>query len=230
LLAKAVANETQANFITIKGPEIFSKWVGESEKAIRQIFKRAKQASPCIVFLDEIDALAPRRGFSIADTGVTERVVNQLLTSIDGLETLEGVVVIGATNRPDILDPAILRPGRFDRLLLTPLPDKDARFEILKVHTKNMPLENVDLKKLAEKLEGYAGADIESLCREAAMEALRTDQNADKVTEKHFEAALKTVKPSATAETMKYYERIKKELETGLEEKRKKEGILPYVR
>ena len=149
LIAKAVANESNANFISIKGPEILSKWVGESEKAVRELFKRAKQVAPTIVFLDELDAIAPRRGV-YSGSHVTESVVNQLLTSMDGLESMEGVVVIGATNRPDIIDPGLLRPGRFDRLLLVPAPDKEARIEILKIHTKDMPLDkNVDLKEIA---------------------------------------------------------------------------------
>ncbi|HKZ89739.1 MAG TPA: CDC48 family AAA ATPase, partial [Thermoplasmata archaeon] len=152
LLAKAVANESEANFISIKGPEVMSKWVGESEKAVRMIFKKAKQVAPCIVFLDELDSIAHRRGTG-NDEGVTERVVNQLLTSLDGLESMEGVVVVGATNRPDMIDPGLLRTGRFDRLILVPIPDKKARHEILKVHTKPMPLEkDVDLEALTEEL------------------------------------------------------------------------------
>ncbi|MEM0223094.1 MAG: CDC48 family AAA ATPase, partial [Thermofilum sp.] len=140
LLAKAVATESEANFVSIKGPEVYSKWVGESERAIRELFRKARQVAPSVVFIDEIDALAPVRGLVTADSGVTERVVSQLLTEMDGLERLEGVVVIGATNRPDILDPALLRPGRFDRLIYVPPPDEKARFEILKVHTRRMPL------------------------------------------------------------------------------------------
>src|SRR5512137_412478 len=168
LLARAIATESRANFIAIKGPEIMSKWVGESEKAIRMIFKKAKQVSPSIVFLDEIDAIAPRRG-SHFDSGSTERVVNQLLTSMDGLEDLQNVFVIAATNRPDIVDPALLRPGRFDKLLLVPVPDEATRLKILQVHTKEMPLEGVNLESIAKKLDGYVGADIENLCREAAL-------------------------------------------------------------
>src|SRR3989475_638959 len=171
LLAKAVATESEANFISIKGPEVMSKWVGESEKAVRMIFKKAKQVAPCIVFLDELDAIAHVRGFD-TDSGVSERVVNQLLTSMDGLETLEGVCVIGATNRPDRLDPAMVRTGRFDRILLVPTPNKDERLAILKVHTRNMPLEGVDLEELAVDDDAYSGADIEGLCREAAVLAL----------------------------------------------------------
>ncbi|MGC9097128.1 MAG: ATP-binding protein, partial [Infirmifilum sp.] len=161
LLAKAVATESEANFVSIKGPEIFSKWVGESERAIREIFRKARQAAPSVIFIDEIDALAPMRGLVSTDSGVTERVVSQLLTEMDGLERLEGVVVIAATNRPDIIDPALLRPGRFDRLIYVPPPDEKARLEIFKVHTKRMPLaEDVDLAELAKRTEGYTGADI----------------------------------------------------------------------
>jgi len=212
LIAKAVANESRANFISIKGPEIMSKWVGESEKAIRQMFKKAKQVAPAIVFLDEIDAIAPRRGVG-SDTNVTERVVNQLLTSMDGLEGLDGVTVIAATNRPDIVDPALLRPGRFDRLILTPIPDTMARRTILRIHTQKMPLRNVDLEYITSKTEGFVGADIENLCREAAMIALREDRNAAIVETRHFEAALKSVKPSVDKDVMKQYETIGKVLE-----------------
>ncbi|RLF48572.1 MAG: ATPase, partial [Thermoplasmata archaeon] len=229
LLAKAVANESEANFISIKGPEVLSKWVGESEKAVREIFKRAKQAAPCIVFLDEIDAIAPRRGSYLGESGVTERIVNQLLTSMDGLESMEGVFVIGATNRPDILDPALLRPGRFDRLVYVPPPDKEGRLKILKVHTKNMPLaEDVDLENLAERTEGYVGADIMALCREAAMMALREDIKADKVYMKHFEKSLEVVKPSVDEETVKYYEELSKMLGMG-KIKRRKEDLGYYT-
>jgi transitional endoplasmic reticulum ATPase len=229
LLAKAVATESEANFISIKGPEVMSKWVGESEKAVRLIFKKARQVAPCVVFLDEIDAIAHRRG-SDTDSGVGERVVNQLLTSLDGLETLEGVVVVGATNRPDMVDPALLRTGRFDRLILVPVPDRQARIEILKVHTKAMPLEGVDLEELAVELDGYTGADIEGLCREAAMLALRENRNARKVTMAHFQEAMKVVHSSIDEETMKFYERIGRELERGVSKKVKEEMALGYFR
>jgi len=199
LLAKAVANESEANFIAVKGPELLSKWVGESEKGVREVFRKARQTAPTIIFFDEIDALASRRTGSEADSGVTQRVVNQLLTEIDGLEELQDVVVIAATNRPDILDPALLRPGRFDRHVKVEDPDKEARLAIFKVHTKNMPLaEDVDLEKLAEKTEGYVGADIEAICREAAMLTLREDMNAKKVPMKNFMKALKKIKPKST--------------------------------
>jgi len=229
LIAKAVATESEANFISIKGPEVMSKWVGESEKAVRMIFKKAKQVAPCIVFLDEIDAIAHRRGTD-SDSGVSERVVNQLLTSMDGLETREGVVVIGATNRPDMVDPALLRTGRFDRLLVVPVPDKRARLAILKVHTRPMPLEGVDIEELAVELEGYTGADIEGLCREAAMIALRENKRARKVAMAHFQEAMKAVHPSVDEETMKFYERIARELQKGVGRRQREEMALGYVR
>ncbi len=228
LLAKAVANESEANFISIKGPEVMSKWVGESEKAVRTIFKKAKQVAPCIVFLDELDAIAHRRGFD-NDSGVSERVVNQLLTSMDGLETLEGVVVVGATNRPDMVDPALLRTGRFDRILLVPAPDKAARLEVLKVHTKGMPLEGVDLEELAEELDGYTGADIEGLCREAAMIALREKKDARKVSMAQFQEAIKVVRPSLDEDTVKFYENLGKSIERGAA-RRQREEVLGYYR
>jgi len=206
LLAKAAATESQANFIAVRGPEILSKWVGESEKAIREIFRKARQAAPTIVFFDEIDSIAPIRGMG-ADSHVTERIVSQLLTEMDGIERLGNVVVIASTNRPDMIDPALLRPGRFDKLIYVPPPDKKARFQILKIHTRNMPLDmDVDLWRLAEMTEGYTGADLEALCREAAMEAMREDLNATKVSMRHFEKALKKVRPSVTPDMMKFYE------------------------
>src|SRR2546429_5435 len=225
LLAKAVATESEANFISIKGPEVMSKWVGESEKAVRMIFKKAKQVAPCIVFLDELDAIAHVRGFD-TDSGVSERVVNQLLTSMDGLESLEGVCVIGATNRPDRLDPAMLRTGRFDRILLVPTPNKDARLAILKVHTRTRPLEGVDLDELAVDLDSYSGADIEGLCREAAMIALRETKHAKKVGTTHFQEAMKVVRPSIDADTIKFYEEFDKKFRKSLERRRPEEDIL----
>ena len=219
LLAKAVATESQANFISVKGPEILSKWVGESEKAIREIFRRAKQVAPCVIFFDEIDAIASYRGYETG-TRVTERVLNQLLTEMDGIEELHGVVVLAATNRPDLLDPALLRPGRFDKLILVPMPNKEERLEIFKVHTRNMPLaDDVDLNKLADMTDGYVGADIEAVCREAGMLALREavmnkiDVNKVKVRMDHFELALKKIKPSVPKETMKFYEMFRKKFE-----------------
>ena len=229
LLAKAVAHESKANFISIKGPEVLSKWVGESEKAVRELFKKARQVAPTIVFLDEIDSIAPRRG-AFEGSHVTESVVNQLLTSIDGLESMEGVVVIGATNRPDIIDPGLLRPGRFDRLLLTPGPDKEARLEIFKIHTKDMPLgKDVSLEELAERTNGFSGADIESMCREAAMLALRSDINAKEVRSAHFDQALSEARGSLTDEVLKYYKKVKEDMGSSIAKKDKRERDIQYT-
>ncbi len=229
LLAKAIATESQANFISIKGPEVMSKWVGESERAVRELFKKAKQVAPTIVFLDELDAIAPRRG-AYSGSHVTESVVNQLLTSIDGLESMEGVIVIGATNRPDIIDPSLLRPGRFDRLILIPPPDLKARIEIFKIHTRNTPLsDDVSLEELAKQTEGFSGADIEAFCREAAMIALREDKNAKKVTLKHFEKARESVRASLTDDVIRYYKNISKELGSGVAKKDKREELIQYI-
>ncbi|MBI4146392.1 CDC48 family AAA ATPase, partial [Candidatus Woesearchaeota archaeon] len=226
LLAKAVANESEANFISVKGPELLSKWVGESEKAVREVFKKARQAAPSIIFFDEIDSIAPRRGMS-SDTNVTERVVNQLLTEIDGLEGMHDVVVIGATNRPDIMDTALLRPGRFDRIILTPVPDYSARLEIVKVHAQQMPLKDVNVEELAEKMEGYVGADIEAVCREAAIIALRENMQTKSVGMQHFEAALKKVPPSVTKDVEKMYEDLRERFR-GARAKEMKEELPIY--
>ncbi len=221
LLAKAVANESNANFISVKGPELLSKWVGESEKHVREMFRKARQVAPCVLFFDEIDSLAPRRGGS-ADSHVTERVVSQLLTELDGMEELKDVVVIAATNRPDMIDPALLRPGRIERHIYIPPPDKEARKEIFRIHLRGKPLaEDVSIDELAEKTEGYTGADIEAVCREAGMLAIReaikpgmSKEEAKevakslKITKEHFEKALEKVKPSMTKEDIKTYEKI----------------------
>jgi transitional endoplasmic reticulum ATPase len=197
LLAKAVATESEANFISVKGPEFLSKWVGESERAVRELFRKARMAAPCIIFIDEIDAVASARGALDEGTRVTERVVNSLLTELDGLQNLKNVVVLAATNRPDMVDPALLRPGRFDKVIELPAPDEEARYQIFKIHTRGMPLaKDVDLKLLAKKTEGYTGADIEGVCREAGMNALRA--NADEVTSAHFADALRAIRPSVT--------------------------------
>jgi len=290
LLAKAVAHESSANFISIKGPEVMSKWVGESEKAVRELFKKARQVAPTIVFLDELDSIAPMRG---TDTGthVTDSVVNQLLTSIDGLESMEGVVVIGATNRPDIIDPGLLRPGRFDRLVLIHSPDKIARLEIFKIHTREMPItltkgelkeielelegeteefrkrktelvkigtkgevlsqpddnnldnessdSKINIKKLSDKeklfywlaikTDGYSGADIETLCREAAMIAVREDDKAKKVTKIHFNRAMEGVRASITPNMIKFYEKVSETLGSGIAKKDKSEKDIQYM-
>jgi len=290
LLAKAVANESKANFISIKGPEVMSKWVGESEKAVRELFKKARQVAPTIVFLDELDSIAPMRG---SDTGthVHDSVVNQLLTSIDGLESMEGVVVIGATNRPDIIDVGLLRPGRFDRLVLIHAPDENARLEIFRIHTKVMPIDitkeelkeieqdlknlkievlsekekiisigtegevlsqgdtdkidkkeaknKIDIKKLsgkdkllywlAAKTDNYSGADIESLCREAAMLAIRVDEKAKIVSKKYFDRAMENVRASITPNIVKFYDRISETLGSGIAKKDKSEKDIQYM-
>ena len=214
MLAKAVANESEANFISIKGPELLSKWVGESESGVREVFRKARQAAPTVVFFDEIDAIAPVRGSGQGDTNVTERVVSQLLTELDGLEELQRVVVLAATNRPDIIDPALLRAGRFDRMLQVPAPDKKARLDILKIQSAKNPLaEDVDLEKIAEKTEGYTGADLSALVSTAVMLALeehvekyKTVEEIGKhagevkVTAKHFEDSLEKTKQSSQEE------------------------------
>jgi transitional endoplasmic reticulum ATPase len=215
LLARAVATESEANFISIKGPEVFSKWVGESEKAIREVFRKARMAAPTIVFLDEVDSLTPRRGGGFSDSGVSERVISQLLTEMDGIVTLEDIVVIAATNRPDMVDPAVLRPGRFDRLIYVPEPDEKSRLQIFKLYTKGMPLaKDVDLCQLASVTRYYSGADIESLCREAAMHTLRRDVTAGEVTMKDFQEAIKEVGPSISPEMEKWYKSFMQQIRT----------------
>jgi transitional endoplasmic reticulum ATPase len=206
LLAKAVATESEANFITIKGPEVFSKWVGESEKAIREVFRKARMAAPAVIFLDEIDSITPRRGMGMSDSGVSERVISQLLTEMDGITTLQDIVVIAATNRPDMVDSAVLRPGRFDRLIYVHEPDDKSRMQIFKIYTKGMPLtQDVDLNQLAMATKYYSGADIESLCREAAMHALRRDVNSREVTMKDFQDAMHEMGPSISPDMEKWY-------------------------
>ncbi|MEM0149613.1 MAG: CDC48 family AAA ATPase [Candidatus Micrarchaeaceae archaeon] len=212
LLAKAVATERESNFISIKGPELLSKYVGESEKAVRELFRKAKQAAPCIIFIDEIDAIASMRGAEESDSLVTERVVDTLLTEFDGLSDLKNVVVLAATNRPDMIDPALLRPGRFDKIIEIPLPDENARYDIFKVHTKRMPLDkDVDLKELAQATENYTGAEIENVVREAGMSAIRASR--DKVNNHDFESALKEIRPSIPKELAERIKRFKEEPE-----------------
>jgi transitional endoplasmic reticulum ATPase len=221
LLAKAVANEAESNFISIKGPELLNKFVGESEKGVREVFKKARENAPTVVFFDEIDSIATERGRNTSDSGVSERVVSQLLTELDGLEALEDVVVIATTNRPDLIDSALLRPGRLDRHVHVPVPDEDGRRKILEVHTQHKPLaDSVDLDKLARRTEGYVGADLEALAREASMvasrEFIRSVEKEDvtesignvRVTMDHFEEALDEVQPSVTDETRQRYEEI----------------------
>jgi transitional endoplasmic reticulum ATPase len=214
MIAQAVANEINANFISIRGPQLLSKWVGDSEKAIREVFRKARQVSPAIIFFDELDSIAPIRGMD-EGSRVTERVVNQLLAELDGLETLKDVMVLAATNRPDMIDPALLRSGRFDRLLMIGPPDKSGRHEILKIHTAKIPnVEDVQLEELSELTEGYVGSDLEALCREAVMLAMR--ENLETVGMDHYREALKKVRPSIEESMVNYYERINERFKGGV--------------
>jgi len=215
LIAKAVANETNANFISVRGPQLLSKWVGESEKAIRQTFRKARQVDPTVIFFDELDSLAPARG-SGDGNNVSERVVNQLLTELDGLEESGDVMVIGATNRPDMIDPALIRSGRFDRLVLIGQPDEEGREQILKIHTRDSPLSpDVSLREIAEITDGYVGSDLETIAREAAIEALRDDPDATEVEMQHFRRAMESVRPTITDDLMDYYEEMKDQFKGG---------------
>ena len=225
LMAKAVANEAQSNFISIKGPELLNKYVGESEKGVREVFEKARSNAPTVIFFDEIDSIAGERGARMGDSGVGERVVSQLLTELDGLEELEDVVVVATTNRPDLIDTALLRPGRLDRHVHVPVPDRDARRAIFGVHTRDKPLaDDVDLDELADETDGYVGADIEAVCREASMAATREFINSVsaeeaaksvgnvRVTSGHFEEALEEVGPSVDEDTREWYEELEDEL------------------
>lgn len=208
MLAKAVAKESESNFILVNGPSLLSKWVGDSEKAVRETFRKARQTAPTILFFDEIDALVPRRGAE-GDGRASERVVNQMLTEMDGLESLHDVVVIGATNRPDIVDPALLRPGRFDRIIFTPVPEEESRAQIFEIYLQKMPVAtDVKTDELAKRAEGYVGADIEGVCREAAMIALREDIKAKEITTEHFRKAFDSIKPSVDKETEEKYKEL----------------------
>ncbi len=216
LLAKAIANEAKANFISIKGPELISKWVGESEKAIREIFKKAKQAAPSIIFLDEFESIAGMRSSNSQSGGsdVSNRVVNQLLASMDGVESLDGVIIVAATNRPEMIDPALLRSGRFERVLHVPPPDKAAREIIMDIHSSVMPLSKFSMKDLLANLDGFTGADIEAVCREAALIAMRAGKK--KVTKSHFEDAISRVRPTVTPDMLEYYSKMEERLTSGL--------------
>ncbi|MFB6093259.1 MAG: CDC48 family AAA ATPase [Haloquadratum sp.] len=238
LLAKAVANEADSNFISVKGPELLDKYVGESEKGVREIFQKARENAPTVVFFDEIDSIATERGSNTGDSGVSERVVSQLLTELDGLESLEDVVVVATTNRPDLIDSALLRPGRLDRHVHVPVPDEEARRAIFEVHTREKPLaDGVDIDDLAARTEGYVGADIEAVCREASMAASREfinsvspEELADsvgnvRVTMDHFEQALDEVNPSVTAETRERYEEIEERFQTSEVEREPEAGV-----
>ena len=224
LLAKAVANESESNFISVKGPELLSKWVGESERGVRQVFRKARQAAPSIIFFDEIDALMPKRGAYIGSSHVTESVVSQILTELDGLEELNNVVVLGATNRPDMLDEALLRPGRLDRMIYVPPPDREGRKKIFEVYLRNREIlaNDVDIDELVERTEGYVGADIEALVREAKISAMRefiamTAKKSEEerrqavgnvmITKKHFEDALSRVRGTLDLDRLEEAER-----------------------
>ena len=216
------------SFITIKGPELISKWVGESEKAVREVFKKAKQSSPSIVFLDEFESIAGMRRSNSGDgSDVMNRVVNQLLSSMDGVEGMEGVIVVAATNRPEMIDPALLRSGRFERVLHIPPPDKDSRKAILRIHADDMPLGRFKIAALASKMDNYTGADIEAVCREAALIAMREDKKT--VSKKHFEQAVERVRPSVNEDMMQYYGRMESMLTSGLESVRRSSGGMPGI-
>ncbi len=212
MLAKAVATERETNFILIKGPEVLSKYVGESEKAVREVFRKAKMAAPCIIFIDEIDAITTARDAESNDSNVTERVVDTLLTEMDGLQEMKNIIVLAATNRPDMIDPALLRPGRFDKIIEIPLPDEVTRVAILKVHTKKMPLEkSVNIEDLAKMTENYTGAELENIVREAGMNAIRA--NKDVVSKTDFTNALKEVRPMVPKDVADRIKRFKDEPE-----------------
>ncbi len=221
LLAKAVANESSANFISVRGPQLLSKWVGESERAIREVFKKARQVAPSIVFLDELDAIAPIRGTEFG-TKTSERVINQLLTELDGIEVLKNVVVIAATNRPEIIDPALIRSGRFDRLVFVGPPTRDGRIEIFRIHLRNTPLsEDVNIEEIAELTDNYVGSDMESLCREAVMLSLRENFESERVEMRHFKEALKKVRPALAEDMLEYYEKLQEQFKGGTKQEQK---------
>src|SRR5690625_568424 len=228
LLAKAVAREAESNFISARSSDLLSKWYGESEQQVSRLFQRARQVAPTVIFLDEIESLAPQRGGALGEPAVTERVVNTILAEMDGLEELEGVVVIGATNRPTLIDPALLRPGRFDELVYVTVPDEEGRRRILGIHTADMPLaSDVDLDHLAAQTEGYTGADLEDLVRRAGLHALRENLEAGEVSMRFFEAALGEVRASVTAEMEREYEKIAQELKERAAEPRRIGFVTP---
>lgn len=207
MIAKALANESGLNFLSIKGPELFSKWVGESERAVREVFRRARQVKPSIVFFDEVDAIGGARGGGAGRVG--DRVLAQLLTEMDGVEGLAGVTVVAATNRPDMMDQALLRPGRLDRVVYVPLPDLATRRQVVAVHTRRVPVAaGADLEVVAARTEGYSGAEVAAVCNEAALAALEEDVEAAVVEERHFLAALDSVKPRISSDLFRIYERF----------------------
>lgn len=228
LIAKAIASEAKANFIAIKGPELISKWVGESERAIREVFKKAKQAAPSIIFLDEFESIAGARSARSGEgSDVANRVVNQLLSSMDGVEAMEGVIVVAATNRPEMIDPALMRSGRFERVMHIPPPDEASRREIFKIHTRDMPLGKFNQDDLARTTNNFTGADIDAVCREAALIAMRAGRKT--VSKKHFEEAIGRVRPTVTPEMMQYYAKLESNLTSGLESIRRTSDTLAGI-
>ncbi len=224
LLARAIATESAANFITVRGPEVLSKWVGESEKAVREIFRKAKSSAPCIVFFDEIDSLGVSRSLGGEDSGVGERVLSQLLTEIDSIHNVGDIFVVGATNRPDLLDSALIRPGRIDLPIYVTAPDEKSRENILGVISKNMPLnKKVSLTDIAKKADGYSGADLEALCREAAISALNRSAEKLSISSGDFEVAFRNVKPSVNPEVISWYESIYEKMANQLPKRAKKD-------
>lgn len=212
MIAKALATESGLNFIAIKGPELFNKWVGESEKAVREVFRKARAAAPAVVFFDEIDALAVERGSSAGSSNVEDRVLAQLLTELDGVEKLQYVTVVAATNRPDMIDKALLRPGRIDRIMYVPLPDRTTREEIFRIHLKKMPIaDDIDIKNLAEMTENYSGAEVSAICQEAAMFAMQEDISIDQIQQRHFQKSLEVVKPRITDALLQFYANYEQE-------------------
>ena len=241
LMAKAVATESEANFVSVRGPELLSKWVGESERGIREIFKRARQSAPCVIFFDEIDSIAPIRGAG-GETAVTERVVSQLLTELDGMENMHGVVVLAATNRADMIDPALLRPGRFDKIISIPLPDKDSRKKVLEIHSKDIPLADkdsadaIDFEKLAEMTDGLSSADVASIANTAVslvvhehLDNAAPDKNlSDDETKKIVDAIEK--KATDAKVTMKHYEEAVKKVREQKDLKMNDKLVASYYR
>ncbi|MFC7554783.1 AAA family ATPase [Pseudoroseomonas wenyumeiae] len=226
LMAKAVAREANANFIATKSSDLLSKWFGESEQQVSRLFARARQVAPTVIFIDEIDSLVPARGGGLGEPQVTERVVNTILAEMDGLEELQGVVVIGATNRPNLLDPALLRPGRFDELVYVPVPDEAGREQILRIQTQGMPLaEDVDLAEIARRTHGYTGADLGDVVRRAGLSALRQDLGIPAIRQAEFEKALSDSRASVTAEMEQQYEELRTSLKRQAPMQRRRIGF-----
>lgn len=206
MIAKALATESNVNFLSIKGPELFSMWVGESERAVRDLFHKARQVAPSIIFFDEIDAIGGERTASASGSSVKERVLTQLLTEMDGVNALTNVTIVAATNRPDLIDKALMRPGRLDRIVYVQLPDEQTRREIFRIKLSKMPIDkNVSVDSLVEQTDGYSGAEIQAICQEAALYALEENFDAQTISIKHFEKAIQNIKPRTSPELMKLY-------------------------